>query len=199
MSREVHVRFCERREVRFLPATHLVILCATRQQAERARERAAAILADLGLRLSAEKTWIVCLTAGAEGFEFLGFHHRMQRSEKSRGRWFLQKWPSSRAMVAIRAKIREKTARSRAHWPLEAVVEDLNPVLRGWGTYFRWGNSSQKFAGLDSYVNQRIAQLASVKHGLKGWNWTTRFTHGWTTNLGVYRLQGTVRYWPAHA
>ncbi|MDP9294291.1 MAG: hypothetical protein M3O90_07715 [Actinomycetota bacterium] len=72
-------------------------------------------------------------------------------------------------------------------------------MLRGWGAYFRWGNSSQQFAALDSYVNQRIAQLASVKHGLKGWNWTTRFTHGWTTDLGVYRLQGTVRYWPAHA
>lgn len=180
-------------------ADDFVILCATREQAERARERAAAILAGLGLRLSAEKTRIACLKQGAEGFDFLGFHHRMRRSAKQRDRWVMQKWPSSRAMVAIRAKIREKTMRSRAHWPLEAVVEDLNPVLRGWGAFFRWGNSSHQFAALDSYVNQRIAQLASVKHGLKGWNWTTRFTHGWTSNLGVYRLQGTVRYWPAHA
>lgn len=180
-------------------ADDFVVLCATREQAEQARERATVILADLGLRLSAEKTRIACLTAGTEGFHFLGFHHRMRRSAKLRGRWFVQKWPSTRAMVAIRAKIREKTARSRAHWPLEAVVEDLNPVLRGWGAYFRWGNSSHQFAALDSYVNQRIAQLASVKHGLRGWNWTTRFTHGWTSNLGVHRLQGTVRRWPAHA
>jgi RNA-directed DNA polymerase len=180
-------------------ADDFVILCATRQQAEQAQGRATTILADLGLRLSAEKTRIARLQSGVEGFDFLGFHHRMRRSVKSRDRWVMQKWPSSRAMVAIRAKIREKTTRSRAHWPLDAVVEDLNPVLRGWGAYFRWGNSSQQFAALDSYVNQRIAQLASVKHGLKGWNWTTRFTHGWTTDLGVYRLQGTVRYWPAHA
>lgn len=180
-------------------ADDFVILCVTREQAEQAQLRAATILAGLGLRLSAEKTRIVRLQRGAEGFDFLGFHHRMRRSAKLRSRWVMQKWPSSRALVAIRAKIREKTMRSRAHWPLEAVVEDLNPVLRGWGAYFRYGNSSQKFAALDSYVNQRIAQLASVKHGLTGWNWTTRFTHGWTSSLGVYRLQGTIRYWPAHA
>ena len=41
--------------------------------------------------------------------------------------------------------------------------------------------------------------LASVKHGLHGRNWTTRFTYGWLTDLGVYRLTGTVRYWRAHA
>jgi RNA-directed DNA polymerase len=175
-------------------ADDLLILCATREQAEQAQSRAATILADLGLRLSAEKTRIAHLQHGVEGFDFLGFHHRMRRSAKQRDRWVMQKWPSPRAMVAIRAKIREKTTRSRAHWSLNDVVEDLNPVLRGWGAYFRWGNSSQQFAALDSYVNQRIAQLASVKHGLKGWNWTTRFTHGWTTDLGVYRLQGTVRY-----
>ncbi len=183
------VRYCD----------DFVILCASRERAEQAQERAAAILDRLGLRLSPEKTRIVCLTDGTEGFDFLGFHHRMRRSEKLRGRWFLQKWPSARAMTSIRGKIREKTARRNAHRPLAAVVEDLNPVLRGWGAYFRYGNSSQKFAALDSYVNQRLAQLASVKHGLKGWNWTTRFDHGWATSLGTYRLQGTVRRWPAHA
>lgn len=183
------VRYCD----------DFVILCATRERAEQARDRAAVILDRLGLRLSPDKTRIVCLTKGAEGFDFLGFHHRMRRSEKLRGRWFLQKWPSARAMTSIRGKIRDKTARRHAHRSLDAVVRDLNPALRGWGAYFRWGNSSHQFAALDSYVNQRLAQLASVKHGLKGWNWTTRFNHAWATSLGTYRLQGTVRRWPAHA
>jgi hypothetical protein len=79
------------------------------------------------------------------------------------------------------------------------AVEGLNPALRGWGNYFRWGSSSRKFSAIDCYVNQRLAKLASVKHGLRGWNWTTRYTHGWATGLGVYRLSGTVRRWPAYA
>jgi group II intron reverse transcriptase/maturase len=180
-------------------ADDLVVLCATRERAVEARELVAATLAELGLRLNPEKTRVVRLTGGEEGLDFLGFHHRMRESAKWRGRWYLQKWPSARAMAQIRAKIRARTSRSNAGWSLEAVVENLNPVLRGWGAYFRWGNSSRKFAAVDCYVNQRLAMLASVKHGLRGWNWTTRFTHGWATSLGVHRLTGTVRYWAAHA
>ena len=133
MSREVPVRFCERREVRSLPATHLVALCATREQAETARELLAATLRTLGLRLHPEKTGVVHLARGAEGFTLLGFHHRMRESWKRRGRWYLQKWPSPRAMASIRAKIRERTDRRLARLPLEWAVENLNPVLRGWG------------------------------------------------------------------
>jgi RNA-directed DNA polymerase len=180
-------------------ADDLVVLCAIRDQALKARDLVAAVLAPLGLRLHPDKTRIVHLARGAEGFDFLGFHHRMRKSWKRRGRWYLQQWPTPRAMASIRGKIRERTDRSYARLPLEAVVENLNPVLRGWGAYFRYGNSAAKFDQIDAYVHQRLAMLASTKHGLRGWNWTTRFTHGWVTSLGVQRLGGTVRPTTAYA
>ena len=43
------------------------------------------------------------------------------------------------------------------------------------GRYFRDGNSSRQFNAIDRYVHQRLAKLASVKHGISGRNWTTRF------------------------
>ena len=199
MSREVHVRFCERQGVRLPLATHLVILCATREQAEEARELVAAVLDMLGLRLHPEKTRIAHLARGAEGFAFLGFEHRMRESWKQPGRWYLQKWPSRRAMASIRGKIRDRTDRRYARLPLEWAVEDLNRVLRGWGNYFRYGNSARKFAQLDSYVNERLAILASAKHGLQGRNWVTRFNYEWSTQLGIYRLTGAVKPTLAHA
>jgi RNA-directed DNA polymerase len=180
-------------------ADDLVVLCATKQQAEQAREQAAAVLDILGLRLHPEKTRIVHLARGADGFDFLGFHHRMRESWRLPGRWYLQKWPSPRAMASIKAKIRERTRRSLAHMPLEQTVENLNPVLRGWGGYFRYGNSGQKFDALDCYVNQRMAMLASTKHGLRGWNWATRFDHQWVTSLGVHRFSGTIKPTTAYA
>jgi RNA-directed DNA polymerase len=180
-------------------ADDLVALCATREQAEQARELVAATLQTLGLRLHPEKTGVVHLARGAEGFTFLGFHHRTRESWKRRGRWYLQKWPSPRAMASIRAKIRERTDRRLARLPLEWAVENLNPVLRGWGRYFRYGNSAAKFAAIDSYVNERLAILASAKHGLQGRNWVTRFNYEWATSLGVYRLTGTVRPTTAYA
>jgi len=82
---------------------------------------------------------------------------------------------------------------------VDELVRRLNPILRGWGNYFRHGNSSQKFAALDSYVHMRMAMLASDKHGLAGRYWKTRFTRSWFSSLGVHRLSGTVVYRSAHA
>jgi group II intron reverse transcriptase/maturase len=183
------VRYCD----------DFVVICPTQERAEQARDLAAATLAKLGLRLHPDKTRVVCLRDGQGGFDFLGFHHRMVESWKRPGRYYLQKWPSRRAMASIRAKVREVTPRGYASFEMATVVEILNPVLRGWGTYFRYGNSSRKFNAIDGYVHQRLAKLASVKHGISGRNWATRFTYQWLTDLGVYRLTGTVRYWAANA
>jgi RNA-directed DNA polymerase len=98
---------------------------------------------------------------------------------------------------SIRGKIRARTDRRHARLPLEWAVEDLNRVLRGWGNYFRYGNSARKFAHIDGYVNERLAILA--KHGLQGRNWATRFNYEWPTQLGVHRLTGTVKPTLAYA
>ena len=183
------VRYCD----------DFVVLCPTRERAEQARDLAAAALGPIGLHLHPDKTRIVDLRRGAEGFDFLGFHHRMVKSWKQPGRFWLNKWPSTRAMASIRAKIRERTTPSRVGCDLRWVVEDLNPVLRGWGAYFRQGNSTAKFGAVDNYVQERMARLASRKHGLRGINWLDRFTWSWLGDLGIYRLTGTVRYPTAHA
>jgi group II intron reverse transcriptase/maturase len=180
-------------------ADDLVVICSTRARAEEARRRVAAIISSLGLRLHPEKTRIAQLHHGTDGFDFLGFHHRMVESWKYKGRWYLQKWPSQRAMASIRAKIRERTTRSRAHVSLDYVIADLNPVLRGWGAYFRHGNSARKFTAIDSYVHERLAILTSTRHGRSGRNWTLHYTWTWFCSLGVYRLSGKVRYGAAHA
>jgi hypothetical protein len=83
------------------------------------------------LRLHPDKTSIADLRCGAEGFDFLGFHHRMVESRKQQGRFWLNKWPSPRAMASIRGKVRDLTAPRQVGLPLEfVVVELLNPVLR---------------------------------------------------------------------
>jgi RNA-directed DNA polymerase len=183
------VRYCD----------DFVVLSPTRQRAEQARELAATVLERLGMRLHPDKSGVVCLTRGGQGLEFLGFHHRKVESWRWRGRFYLQRWPSARAMRVLRDKVRAVTARSQVVRPVSAVVADLNSVLRGWGGYFRNGNSGRTFNAVDGYVHERLAILASRKHGLRGRNWATRFTYGWVTRLGVYRLTGTVRRATVHA
>ena len=183
------VRYCD----------DFVILCPTRDRAEQARELAGAVLAGLGLQLHPGKTGIVCLARGGEGFDFLGFHHHKVESWRRRGRFFLQRWPSQRAMRVLRGKIRVATDRRNVGRPLTAVVADLNPVLRGWSAYFRYGNSAGKFSTIDSYVHERLAIFDNRKHGTSGRGWGKRHDGAWFSRLGVFRLSGNVRRVAAHA
>ena len=185
------------RLVRF--ADDFVVLCRTQARAEQARRRVVQILDRLGLQLNPDKTRIVCLTRGREGFDFLGFHHRKVESWKWRGHWYLQRWPSQRAMTTVKARIRALTDRRLVGFSVESVVANLNRSLRSWAAYFRYGNSGRKFSLIDSYVHERLAIFASTKHGLSGRNWKRRFTTAWLSSLGVYRLHGTVRWGLAHA
>ena len=70
MSREAHVRFRERRGVRLPPATLLVVLCKSEAKASAALEKVRSKLAELRLELHPEKTRIVDLRRGREGFDF---------------------------------------------------------------------------------------------------------------------------------
>ena len=176
------VRYCD----------DFVIVCSRRSQVIEAQWRVQAVLADLGLRLHPDKTRIVSLTQGEEGFDFLGFHHQMVASWNRPGRWSLHRWPSDRAMNSIRTKIRQRTDRRLVGLEIDTIVAGLNPVLRGWGNYFRRGNSARKFNHVDNYVDQRLARFASIKHGLSGRNWCRRYDHRWVTATGVHRLTGTV-------
>jgi RNA-directed DNA polymerase len=91
-------------------------------------------LAGLGLRLHPDKTRIVCIcTTGKEGFDFLGFHHRMVESWKQPGRYYLQKWPSARAMASYPGQdpgSDNRRLRQPGHG--HRCRAELNPVLRGW-------------------------------------------------------------------
>ena len=180
-------------------ADDFVVVCPTRLRAMEALRRAEAVLGPLGLQLNPDKTKIVDLTKGAAGFDFLGFHCHKVESWKWKGHWYLQRWPSARAMNTIRAKVKHGTRRGLVGTDLKIVVEYLNPVLRGWANYFRAGNSARKFGQVDSYLHERLAILASAKHGRSGRNWASHYNGDWFRRLGVYTLTGTVRYGTAHA
>jgi RNA-directed DNA polymerase len=178
-------------------ADDAVVLCRTRADAEETLRRLGLIMDRLSLKLHPEKTRIVELGLGKEGFVFLGCYLRIVLSHFKR-REYLFRWPSSRAMNHIRARIRELTDRRR--WAglqdIRQVVEVLNPVLRGWGNYFRTGNASLKFQEVDRYVNQRLVRL--LRH-VRGWARRPFSLRAWSparfaNDFRLHRLVGTIRY-----
>jgi len=181
-------------------ADDFVVICRSRKACEEAEERIRVILARLGLELHPEKTRRVELFDGKEGFDFLGCHLHKRLSgriwERERKRlYFLHRWPSQRAMKRVRQRVKELTPRRRCHEDIRDVIADLNPVLRGWGSYFRTGNAAKRFNQLDGYVWRRLRQLRLERKGrhLKPGE-AARWTRESFWNLGLHRLRGTVRY-----
>ena len=175
-------------------ADDLVILCRSEKDAAEALWRLDVLMGRLGLKLHPEKTRVVCLKEGREGFDFLGFHHRKVLSWRY-SKHYLQRWPGRRAMKVLREKIQAIVGgRKRMDRSLGKVIDELNPVLRGWGNYYGVGNSSKKFSQIDSYVREKLSLFLSKKHGKTGRGWDTRWQHINFRTEGLYQLSGTVRW-----
>ena len=178
-------------------ADDFVVLCRTEADVQEALRRVGLILSRLGLRLHPTKTRVVFVGDGQQGFDFPGFHCRKVESWRYRGRRYLQRWPSRRALQRVRDRVKAITVpRWRLPEPVPAVVGELNAVLRGWGAYFRVGNSSRQFAQVDSYVHERLGLLLSKRAGRHGRGWR-RHPLAFFRALGVYELAGTVRWYTA--
>jgi RNA-directed DNA polymerase len=176
-------------------ADDVVVMCASRAQAEAALARLTAVLAELGLEPKAAKTRIVALTVGGEGLDFLGFHHRLVRSDGRRtGKHvtFLARWPTSKAMQHARDRIRELTDRSRLLLPVEVIVATVNRFVRGWAAYFRYGNSARHFDKIRGYMGMRLALIVSKRHKRsRAFGRSVVFFQS-PNRLGLINLDGTV-------
>jgi RNA-directed DNA polymerase len=181
-------------------ADDLVVMCASHVEAEAALALVRDVLTELGLELHPDKTRIVDLSEGRHGFDFLGchFHARVSGRLLERGirRYFLQRWPSARSMKRVRSRIRALTGRHRnGVKDIRVLIRDLNPVLRGWGNYFRTGNAADKFTQLDGYVWERLRCFLEQRQGrYLTWHQYHQWTREWLEGHGLYRLRGTIRY-----
>ena len=177
-------------------ADDFVVLCHTQAQAEEARRRVGLILQHLGLEAHPEKTRLVDLGGGKGSFDFLGCRLKKCRSVRYAGRMYLQRWPAPKSMKRLRARIRDLTdARRSGVKDVCEVITRLNPVLRGWGNYFRTGNATLKFTQMDHYVRQRLGLLLARRRGFRHKHRAiSQWSFDWFWGLGLHRLAGTVRY-----
>ncbi len=181
-------------------ADDFVVMCRTAQGCEESQRRIEHVMSRLGLKLHPQKTRRVALRDGLEGFDFLGCHLRKRMSgrlwqQEGVRRYYLQRWPSRKAMNRVRERVRELTPRGRCHQDMPSVIAELNPVLRGWGQYFRACNAANHFIDVDAYVVKRLKSLRVKRHGrnLRAGQ-ADRWNRDCFERLGLHRLRGTIRY-----
>jgi len=144
---DTEVRTAGFRLIRY--ADDFVILANRCWKVEAADRLVRAILADIGLEVAEAKSGIVAVR---DGFEFLGFSFQ--------GR-FLR--PRPRALSRFKDEVRRRTRRL-APVPLREMIDQLNPVIRGWGHYFKVGDVTSLFEDLDKWIRMRLRSKVIRRH-----------------------------------
>src|SRR5205823_7149175 len=135
-------------------ADDCVVMCSTREEAERAMRRMQELIEERGLKLHPEKTKLVDATA-AGGFDFLGYHFEQGR-----------RTPRKKSLRKLKDAIRERTRRTNGY-SLERIIEIINPILRGWFAYFKHSDS-YAFKSVDGWVRRRLRTILRRRQHRRG-------------------------------
>ncbi|WP_328911761.1 MULTISPECIES: group II intron reverse transcriptase/maturase [unclassified Streptomyces] len=148
-------------------ADDFAVFCHSESQAYRVKDDLAGWLEPRGLSFNEEKTRVVHLE---EGFDFLGFNVRRYNGK-------LLTKPSKSAVKGFRKRLRDEMLAHRGS-NVMAVVKRLNPILRGWATYYRSGVSKKTFRDLDDYLWKLTFKWARHTHPRKSKTWCTERYYG---------------------
>jgi RNA-directed DNA polymerase len=154
----------------------VILVAGSKEDAEAERDALAAFLQkELRLELSKEKTLV---TAVGEGFDFLGYRvvqTKALRTGRAVGNLYI---PKSK-MQRLRDNIKAKTTRSSIPRTMSSLIDELNPLIRGWRNYYRYATeATHEFNKLDWWLSQRVHRWLNKKH--RGRNWATiqrRYRH----------------------
>lgn len=157
-------------------ADDFVVLCRTAAEAQTALELIAAWVESAGLRLHPTKTKIV--DSRTESFAFLGYSFRGDKI-----------YPRCESLAKMKARLVELTPRKRPG-SMQEIAAELNPVLRGWFTYFRHCRWTI-YADLDSHLRARLRRLLLKRHRNNPERTTRnqRWPNDYFTEMGLYSLR----------
>jgi RNA-directed DNA polymerase len=159
----------------------VVMVHGTRDDAEALWAEVSSVLAPMGLRLSEEKTRVCHID---EGFDFLGWRIQRRARRGRTGRTAIYTYPSKKSMASIKDKVRTLTRRAK-HRTLADLLRRLNPVLRGWCTYFRHGVCKRTFSYIDHFAFWRVVGWLKKRHlGLNMHTLVRRYLPGWEISDG---------------
>jgi RNA-directed DNA polymerase len=165
-------------------ADDFVILCRTAEEATAALRQVTAWTTANGLTLHPDKTRIGDARQPGQGFEFLGY-----RFEGGR------RYVREKSLKAFRDKVRAKTKRNRGV-SLDRIIDDLNPMLRGWFGYFKHAVPSV-LRDTDGFIRRRLRAILRRRQKRSGFgsclNDHLSWPNAFFASLGLFTLS-TARY-----
>ncbi len=127
-------------------ADDFVVLCKSHEEADAALATIRAWVLDNGLRLHPDKTHVGDCRQAGQGFEFLGYRFEAGR-----------RWVRKKSLNRLKDNIRARTRRTCGQ-SLARIIENLNPMLKGWFAYFKHAHPFT-FQRLDQFIRRRLRSL----------------------------------------
>jgi RNA-directed DNA polymerase len=122
-----------------------------------------AFLAERGLELSQEKTHITHIE---DGFDFLGCNVRRREGK-------LLITPAKKKVLAFKDKLKS-VVKVNPTTTAGALIVQLNPLIRGWGNYYRPWVSSAVFGKVDSEMFVALWRWVQKRHPTQNKEWMQR-------------------------
>ncbi|MTI85086.1 MAG: hypothetical protein FH756_14620 [Firmicutes bacterium] len=158
--------------MKFPRATHRAVLCRTKAEAYQALNDARHILQNLGLDLHPEKTRI---THVKWGFEFLGYKIKQgkglklpKQKIKKKPKLNIYAVPKDKSIKRFIDQIRANTKR-KIPLTLKEIIDLINPIIRGWGNYYRKAHVRKLFNRLDRWIIRRLWSHQFKRWRNSGW------------------------------
>lgn len=159
-------------------ADDFVVLCHSKEEAERVLEMLRQWTTEAGLTLHPTKTRIV--NASTEGFDFLGWHFRGGK-----------KWPRKKSLQKLQDKLHPLTQRTNGR-SLSEITAKVNPILRGWYGYFR-NSHPTGLRGPDGWLRRRLRALLRKREKRPGYGLSKadsrRWPNRWFAVQGLFSLE----------
>jgi RNA-directed DNA polymerase len=144
-------------------------------------------VAKLRVEINEDKSRMVDLAKGGS-FTFLGFEYRRILSRN--GVWRPYYAPKLKKRTALFAKLREIFRRNVSQ-PVGKVIDEINPILRGWANYFRAGHSNRCFSMVKHWVEKKVRRhlMRSRQRSGMGWKrWSREWIYGTLGLFNDYRV-----------
>jgi RNA-directed DNA polymerase len=141
-------------------ADDMVVLCREPETAERALGLIRQWMQEAGLELHPEKTRIVAMTEARGRFDFLGY--RFWRGKKGN----LLRFSRPKSVKKMHERLKPLTRRTNGRC-LSAIIQTVNPILRGWYGYFKHA-SEEKLNEMDGWLRGRLRSILRKRRKGKG-------------------------------
>lgn len=172
-------------------ADDTVIICKNKKSADHALTLLRYIMGKLDLKLHPNKTKIVCMWDGKEGFDFLGMHHKRMTSETRQRKRYQEtyQYPSRKAMKKMKAAIKENVNRRALLVKDEGeLIKNLNPKIVGWRNYYRTKLNGKWMRSLDWYILCTFTRWFNKKHQRKSYISKMEYVRNMIYSKGLKRM-----------